>query len=133
MARRVFISYNYQDSQIADSLPSMRRGQPHQRPGRFVYVTGTDTNHTRHAFDSEVRRVMQGCDAAVFLIGGGHHHSPYLDEEARLAVSRGLPIVVARLTGSSEDTPPALRSFPMVEVNPRDLAGALNHLERTRL
>ena len=133
MARRVFISYNYQDSQIADSLPSMRRNQPHQRPSRFVYVTGSNAACSHHAFDSEVRRVMQGCDAAVFLIGDDRHHSPHLDEEARLAVSRGLPIVVARLAGSHDDTPPALRSFPLVEVNPRDLAGALNHLERTRL
>ncbi len=134
MARRVFISYNYQDSQIADALPGMRRDHPTQKKSRFVYVPGeVGTHHAVHAFDNESRRVMQGCDAAVFLIGGESHHSPHLGQEAELAIARRLPIVVARLAGSHEVVPAPLRRYPLVEVSPGNLACELNHLERVRL
>lgn len=133
MARRVFISYNYQDSQIAEALPGMRRNHLQQKPSRFVYVPGEAAKHDVHAFDSESRKVMQGCDAAVFLIGGESHYSPHLRQEAELAIARGLPIVVARLAGSGEAVPAPLTRFPLVEVSPGNLASELNHLERIRL
>lgn len=133
MARRVFISYNYQDDQIAGALPSMRRNQFNQLQSRFVYVPGEKARAAGNDFGSESRRVMQGCDAAVFLIGGSSQHSPHLKKEAELSIERGLPIVVARLAGSHELVPAALRCYPQVVVRQGDLARALHHLERMHL
>jgi len=136
MSAPVFISYNFRDDK--ESARGIRNffqpyGPCHGRP-RFVEndvsARGDD------AIDAEIRRAMSGCAAAVFVCGDNTHNSPWINREAKLAISGSLGIVALRAPRTTGGIPNELRALttppPLVDWGPEPLCGELNRIVSAR-
>lgn len=127
MGRTVFISYNFlDDREFAHNIGVFFQprgpclGEP--RFVRNVSVGG------EREIDEEIRRVMDGCVAAVFVCGQNSHNSPWINREAQLAISRGLGIVALHAPGASGGIPTELKAVdpPLVPWDADALSAALD-------
>ena len=128
MARNIFVSFNFKDKALAGTIEAMREARGQSVPGRFVWVENDVSAGGDPAIDREIRRVMAGCDSALFCIGDNSHNSPWIEREAALAESLDLKVVVARLPGTSGGLPARLRRAGHAEVrwNPLEINQAFN-------
>jgi hypothetical protein len=77
---------------------------------------------------------MQGCDAALFIVGNNNHNSPWILREAELAISMNLHLVLTRIPESTGAIPPILSrmSLPVAKWEVQDIADRLNAHQRRR-
>lgn len=139
MPARIFIAYNFtEDRERAHNIRQLF--QPEGRcdgvPVFVPKVVPADPARRDAAIDEAIRRVMQGCRAVLFVIGDGVHNSPWINREAKLAVSRALPMVAIRVPGTTGGLPNELRSLgrpiPIVGWSSAALAAELNRrLQKT--
>jgi len=116
MSKRVFVSYNFRED-----APSARnigvffqpRGPCNAAP---VFVEQDVSAQGEAAVDREIRRVMEPCAAAVFVVGDSVHNSPWINREAQLAKSMGLGIVAVRAPDTSGNVPNELRENDVMVV-----------------
>ena len=106
MATKTFISYNFNDREIAHSVRSMFQNNGGPINGHCVFVSGSST--PSYEIDNNINATMSGCDAALFIVGDNNHNSPWINREAELAISKNLPIVITQLPGTYGGTPHAL-------------------------
>lgn len=136
MSAPVFISYNFRDDkEFARGIRNFFQpdGPCHGEP-RFVEndVSETDVE----AIDAKIRRAMSGCVAAVFVCGDNSHNSPWINREAKLAISGNLGIVALRAPRTTGGIPNELRALstppPLVDWGPEPLCRELNRIVSAR-
>lgn len=130
MARSIFVSYNFNDREIANALPTVQRNFLQLACGKFLFVTAEVAQRGDAAVAEEIRRLLESCDAAIFLIGDS---SPLIEREAELAIARGLPILGARIKGSTAATQARLRywkRYRETDLRPGPLDEVLNGLAK---
>lgn len=108
------------------------QAQEGQCQGKAVFVENDVSAQGEKAIDTEIRRVMSGCECALFVVGDESHNSPWINREAELAISLGLGRVAVQVKGTSGGLPNALANddIPLVEWNQRALGEALNKAKR---
>lgn len=129
MTRRVSVSYNFNDKQIAHGVNEFER----QGAAGWTFVRverDVSHGHATHAardraIDNEIRYVMDGCGYALFLIGDDTRNSPWILREIELATSKGLRKVVARVRGTTGGAPSALARHRVVKFEPQAVVDAL--------
>ncbi|MCG9738379.1 TIR domain-containing protein [Shewanella insulae] len=128
MAKKIFVSYNYKDSEITRTINSMVRDCGGIIDGVFVFVENDMSNLGERAIESEIRKVMNQCDAALFVVGDDCHNSPWINREAQLAKSLGLNIVITRIPYSDGGIPYELMGnrYAFSTWSSRDLAFHFN-------
>jgi hypothetical protein len=130
MARSIFVSYDFKDRDIAPALPSVQKNFLHLVCGKFVFVTEEISQLGDAALDEQIGRRIEGCDAAIILIGA---ISPKIEREVELAVAKGLPILGGRLKDSIATVPARLRYWKRYRetgLRPGPLDEALNVLAK---
>ena len=130
MARSIFVSYNFNDGKSAIALPTVQKNFLQLACGKFLFVSDEVSQRGNAAVEEEIRRLLEGCDAAIFLIGD---NSPLIEREAELAIARGLPILGARIKGSIATIPARLRywkRYRETDLRPGPLDEALNGLAK---
>ncbi|MFO1053952.1 MAG: TIR domain-containing protein [Planctomycetota bacterium] len=127
MPRRIFISYNFGDRELAHSIPAFFQSQDGRSEGQPVFVTNNVTQQGDAAVEREIRSVMAGCDSALFVVGDNVHNSPWIDREAELAISMGLALVAVRAPRTTGGLPKRLEplQIPVVAWKQDALATAL--------
>jgi antiphage defense system Thoeris ThsB-like protein len=128
MPRKIFVSYNFRkDAHLAHNIKTFF--QPQGRcDGTPVFVENVSAQGD-DAIDREINRVMEGCDAAVFVVGDDSHNSPWINREAELARSKPLGIVTVRAPGTTGGLPNVLRGSPEpVDWGHDELCQALNRI-----
>lgn len=134
MTKRIFISYKFTDAELARNLLPFFQRCGGKCEGTPVYVEKDVSKDGESAIDAEIRRVMLGCECAVFVVGADSHNSPWIRREAELAKSLGLGIVAVRLPNSTGGLPRDLAGVALetVEWDVERVAAALNALHRKR-
>jgi MTH538 TIR-like domain (DUF1863) len=108
MSKRIFVSYAFKEKEVAHTLDSWfnRGGGPCQ--GEPVFVLDASAR-TWEAIDAAILSKMQTCHVALFLTSETVHNNTWIDREAQLAESLGLPIVAIPLKGSPAGLPNRLK------------------------
>lgn len=134
MTKRIFISYKFTDAELARNLRPFFQQCGGKCEGTPVYVEKDVSKDGESAIDAEIRRVMLGCECAVFVVGADSHNSPWIRREAELAKSLGLGIVAVRLPNSTGGLPREIAGLspPVVDWNVERIAVTLNQLHRKR-
>jgi transcription initiation factor IIF auxiliary subunit len=103
--RRVFLSYNAEDTATASAIKAAL--QPYG-------IDVADAGSLAAGVPQQValQQVMQNADAYVFLAGGGSSPGPFLTHEAEVAMRLHKPLLVVGDEDAS--TPKALRAMPHV-------------------
>ncbi|WP_201495281.1 TIR domain-containing protein [Rubrivivax sp. A210] len=117
MTKKTFISYAFDDKEIVHSGRSFTQAQGGQVQGQFVRVEKFVADKGEKAIDAEIKRVIDQCDAALFVVGNNNHNSPWIKREVELATSKGLKIVIARVPGTTGAIPEALVRQGRTEVS----------------
>lgn len=117
MTKKTFISYAFDDKEIVHSGGSFTEAQGGKVQGQFVRVQKFVGDKGDKAIDAEIKRVIDQCDAALFVVGNNNHNSPWIKREVELATSKGLKIVVARVPGTTGAVPEALVRQGKAEVS----------------
>lgn len=130
MSKRVFVSYNFrEDASLARNIGVLF--QPWERcNGTPVFVERDVSAQGEAVVDREIRRVMEPCVAAVFVVGDSVHNSPWINREAQLAKSMGLRIVAVRAPNTRGNVPNELREngIPVLEWDRDGFCDALNRV-----
>lgn len=130
MARSIYVSYNFNDRELARALPTVQKNFIRLVCGKFVFVTEEIAKLGEAAIDEQIRGMMESCDAAIILIGD---NSPLIEREVELAVARGLPILGVRFKDSIATIPARLRywkRYRETDLRPGPLDEELNVLAK---
>lgn len=125
----IFVSFNFQDKQLAKSLKGWCCGNDYTISHRFIFVESDVSSLGDDAIDWEIKRVMMQCSYALFVVGDNSHNSPWINREAALANSRGMKILIAQLPNTRGGTPYVLRNCRNVinvDWSPRSINSAIN-------
>lgn len=95
MSRTIFLSYEFVESEIALTLPSWF--QKYGGACQGTLLTVDSQKRTTPEIDAKIRDMMKVCDIAIFLKSDNVHNKPWIDREAEIAISLGIPIVVVPL------------------------------------
>lgn len=130
MTKSVFVSYNFRDdASLARNIGVFfePRGPCKAIP---VFVDEDVSAQGAAAIDREIRRVMMGCHAVVFVVGDSVHNSPWINREAQLARSMGIGIIAVRAPHTSGNVPNELREndVTVVQWDRSDFCSALNRV-----
>ena len=128
MSKKIFISYNFKDKQFAGSVKSFFQKQGGKCQGSPVYVTNDVSAGGSDAIDAEIKRVMKPCEAILFIVGDNSHNSPWINREAKLAISLGLGLVAIQIPNTHGGIANELKEVkvPFVEWDHDTLCHALN-------
>jgi len=87
MAHKTFVSYRYSDQATVGTIKSFF--QTHKGPvqGDVVFCRNDVSHLGPYAIDRWILNTVQGCDAALFVIGNNNHNSPWIQREIELADS----------------------------------------------
>jgi hypothetical protein len=130
MSRKIFISYEFAEGKIARTLPSWF--QPWGKcQGKGMMVD--PVTRSENEIDFAIRAVMQACDIALFLKSDNVHNKPWIDREAQIAISLGMPIVVIPLPGHVAGPPNRLAHHRGIHIvtrwDPDELCRTLNKIK----
>lgn len=129
MARRIFVSYNFNDRELAHSIHGMSQENGGPVQGKFEFVTNDVARHGDAAIASEIKRIMQRCDAALFIVGDNSHNSPWINYEAQLVDTFRLRTAVTRHPKATGGVPHQLRRIETVlPWDPYAIGHALNNM-----
>ena len=117
MPKKTFISYAFDDKEVVHSGNSFTQPHGGQIQGKFLRVQRFVADQGTKAIDNEIKRVIDQCDAALFVVGNNNHNSPWIKREVELATSKGLKIVVSRIPGTTGAIPNALLTQRVTEVS----------------
>ncbi len=116
MAQRIFVSYNFSDRIVKELVQSMMRKALKQLDGHLVFVTDDVSYNGPSAIAWEVARLMDECDATLFIVGENPHNSPWLDHEVECAMSKGMTILLTQLPQTNAYIPDLLANTSSVKV-----------------
>ncbi len=108
MAKSIFVSYNFNDKAVSHAVQEMIADHQEDIHGKVVFVENDVSYNGATAVDWEIEHTMEQCDAALFVLGEGHHNSPWLNQECEHALKKNIPIMVTSLPGEAFQTPRAL-------------------------
>ena len=130
MAKRIFVSYNFNDREVTKTVKSMTQNVGGCVQGQFVFVENNVSRDGRSAIDAEIKKIMNDCDAALFVIGNNSHNSPWINREVELAISYGIKIVKTQLPSTNGGQPEKLNWLNCREAqwSARSIADCLNNL-----
>lgn len=128
MARKIFISYNFRDREIAHNIGKFFQSERGRCQGKPVFVKDDLSKQGGKAIDKEIQLVMGGCCAVLFIVGNNNHNSPWINREAELSISMGLKSVAIRYPGTTGNLPDVLRKrkIPFVDWDQVALSNILN-------
>lgn len=109
MSRKIFISYRFSDREIAHTVTNFFQPQGGNCDGKPAFVTNDVSSDGEKAIDEEIKRVMTGCIAVLFVVGDNNHNSTWIDREVELAVSYGLSPAAVQLPGTTGGPPNRLK------------------------
>jgi len=134
MAKKIFVSYNFNDKEVVHTVQSMMQSNQGKIQGKLVFVENDVSHEGTNAIDREIRRVIYGCDVALFVVGNNNHNSPWINREAELAISNGACIVVSKLPKTNGGIPNALIHHHYYEANwsSNDLSYHLNRCKKNK-
>lgn len=129
MAKKTFVSYNYADAEVARTVRSQFNNAGGPVQGKPVSLEENMTSGGDKAIDAAIKQKMSECDSALFVVGDNSHNSRWIEREAQLAVSKGIPVTVAQLPGTTGGIPDGLKNVPhqKVELKSGQVAKAINH------
>jgi hypothetical protein len=99
MAKHIFVSYNFNDRHVKQTVKSMMDAHQGEIDGQMVFVENDVSYNGAAAIDWEIEHVMADCDAALFVLADNPRNSPWLNREASHALSKDIPIVTTVLPG----------------------------------
>lgn len=132
MSRKIFISYNYKDRQLAHQVIDFFQPQGGQCQGSAAFVKENVAEQGDAAIDAAIKDVMTPCVGVLFVVGDNNHNSPWIDREAELAVSRNLGMVLVQLPDTTGGVPNRLKDLPVVEWKSHALCDALNKIPQPK-
>ena len=124
MAKNIFVSYNFNDKEVTKSVKDMI--QRDNLDGQIVFVENDVSYNGKMAIDWEIEHTMDGCDAALFVIGDNPRNSPWLTREAAHAMSKDIPVMATQLPGIDGETPNALIESTLINWDSEALTNGLN-------
>ena len=116
MAQKIFVSYNFSDRIVDELVQSMMRKALKHLDGKIVFVTNDVSYNGPSAIAWEVARLIDDCDAVLFVLGENPHNSPWLDQEVECVMSKGIPILLTQLPQTKAATPDLLANTNCVKV-----------------
>jgi len=105
MARDVFISYNYADREVAHNVHVFFQPQGGACQGKPVLVQEDVASGGDEAIKEAIQDLMEECKAVLFVVGDDSHNSPWINYEAKLARSWGIPMVAVQAPNANGDVP----------------------------
>ena len=128
MPRRIFISYNFNDRDLAHSISSFFQPGGGKCQGKPLFVEKNVSDQGNKAIAREISKVMDNCTIALFVIGDDNHNSPWIIREAELALKKNLGIVAVRHPNSNGGLPKILKKndIPVVSWDQIELSKVLN-------
>lgn len=128
MARRIFVSYNFKDREIAHNIGKFFQSEGGKCQGKPVFVKNDLSKQGKKSIDKEIQSVIAGCSAVLFIIGDNNHNSPWINREAELSISMGLKSVAIRYPDTTGSLPNVLKKceIPFVEWDQSSLSNILN-------
>ncbi|NQZ11254.1 MAG: toll/interleukin-1 receptor domain-containing protein [Algicola sp.] len=128
MAQKIFISYNFSDRIVNELVQCMMQKILTHLDGLVVFVIDDVSYNGPSAITWEVARLMDECDAALFILGENPHNSPWLEHEVECALSKGLSILLTQLPQTNAGTPDLLANTNCVKVgwNANEIIACLN-------
>lgn len=124
MAKRIFVSYNFNDREVAKSVKSLIETE--QLDGQIVFVENDVSYNGQTAVDWEIEHTMEDCDCALFVLGDNARNSPWLEREAAHAKAKDIPVLTSCLPGMNCKTPELLSDSPQVNFDRSAIASTLN-------
>lgn len=109
MSRKIFVSYEFEWKHVTHTLRSWFQPGGGQCDGELVFVYDPHAD-TTNKIDAAIRAKMKDCHIALFVKSANVHNKPWVDREAELATSQGMPIVVVPLEGSLAGLPERLEN-----------------------
>ncbi|NQZ11253.1 MAG: toll/interleukin-1 receptor domain-containing protein [Algicola sp.] len=108
MAKNIFVSYDFNDREVAQVVKNMVMQHKNDIDGYLTFVENDVSYNGPTAVNWEVEHTMENCDAALFVLGDQHHNSPWLNVEAQHAAGKHIPIMVTCLPGEDSAIPQSL-------------------------
>ena len=124
MAKNIFVSYNFNDPDVTRSVKSMI--QKDTLDGQIVFVENDVSYNGATAIDWEIEHTMDGCDAALFVIGDNPRNSPWINQEAAHAIAKDITVIATQLPNMNEQTPNLLTESPLINWDSQALTSTLN-------
>ncbi|MHB8879338.1 MAG: TIR domain-containing protein [Myxococcaceae bacterium] len=124
MARRVFVSYVFEDRAYRDQVVDWwRQGQL----GDFepVHEAEDVRQGGEAAIRGHLRPIMRDADGILVLVGQDTHSRRWVDEEIHHCASLGKPAVVTRLPNVTGAAPYEVRGHQVIPFSPQRLLEAL--------
>lgn len=125
MANKVFVSSNFNDRAVVNTINNMiARGRYY---GDIFFVENDVSSEGAFAIDREINRIMNSCDAVLFVVGDNCHNSPWIEREVELAYSKNLPVIVTQLPKTFGGPPNGLKDkkYTVAKWEEGDLGEAL--------
>lgn len=108
MAQKIFVSYNFNDRAVTQTVKQMIESWQDSIDGLLVFVENDVSYNGPTAIKWEINHVMAGCDAALFILGHQAQNSPWVVEEATYAMANDMSILLTKLPGDSLGVPDIL-------------------------
>jgi hypothetical protein len=124
MAKNIFVSYNFNDREVAKSVSEMI--QRENLKGQIVVVENDVSYNGATAIDWEIEHTMKKCDAALFVIGDNPRNSPWIEKEAAHAIAKDIPVLTTKLPNVTGETPSALTDSTFINWDAKTLTDSLN-------
>jgi len=133
MSKNIFISYKFDDAELVRTLPSWFQRNGGRCEGTPIFVDPTIPPGGTNAIDEKILRTMENCAAVLFVVGDNNHNSPWINREAKIAISLPRPITAVQLEGSTGGLPNELKNLnqqiELLEWGPRNLCDVLNKIQ----
>lgn len=129
MSKHVFVSCDFEDRNLAHAVETFFESKVGNAKGRPAFVSDV-LRDGYEAVDQEIHRTMNGCTAAMFVIGDNGRTSPWIDREVTLAITKGLPMITVRLPGTTGHLPARLSGVDVVNWDHDSMRSALNKILR---
>lgn len=108
MAQKIFVSYNFNDRAVTQTVKQMIDSWQDSIDGLLVFVENDVSYNGPSAINWEINHVMAGCDAALFILGHRAQNSPWVEQEAAYAIANNISILMTKLPGESLGIPAIL-------------------------
>ncbi|WP_434300349.1 TIR domain-containing protein [Corallococcus exiguus] len=121
MAKRVFISFNFQEKGYQNDMRNLFAGLGGRVEATPTVVENDASAGGPSAIKAEIQRIMGPCRGLIVVVGDVAHNSPWIDYELGYANSQGIPKIGVRHPNATGGVPNNHRGMKVVEWNSQEL------------
>jgi hypothetical protein len=125
MSKSIFISYVYEDKLWRDKLKDWASKQLLGANIQISHERGDYRQKGEGAVKEEIKSMIHGASAVIFLIGQNSHNHPWIDYEASCTIGKNKKILLLRLPNTTGGPPKALTGHSEILFDVNKIKNAL--------